>query len=209
MSYRNETVQKFVSDLASRTPTPGGGSASALGASIGAALASMAAVFTSGEKYKAVEAQAAELDRSFAALRQKFLDLMDADIEAYGAYSAARALPKNTPEEKAKRSAAMASANQQSTDVPERIVAAAVEGLALVEKLSGVTNPNLAGDVAVAAYFLEAAARGAAIQVLSNCAAADTEGKNAARREAAAANIAQCQAARERVDAAVKRLLKL
>jgi formiminotetrahydrofolate cyclodeaminase len=205
---RNLTLDQFLSQLAARQPTPGGGSASALGASIGAALASMSAVYSTGEKFLQ-SAQAQALDEKFATLRIRFLDLVDQDVAAYGAYAAARSLPKGTPEEKKSRSDAMKAANEQSTIIPERIVETTLDAFKLLEELSGVANPNLAGDVAVAAYFLEAAARGAGIQVMSNCASPDTDGKNAARREAMAQKIAAAASARERIDQAVRKLLKL
>jgi formiminotetrahydrofolate cyclodeaminase len=209
MPYIHESLKRFVDDLSSRTPTPGGGSASALGGALGLGLASMAALYTTqNEKFKSVEAQAKALDDALGALRSKLLATVEADIAAYGAYAEARKLPKNTPEEKSVRSARIATANEEATRIPEQLLCDAREGLARVEELSAIVNPSLAGDVAAAAYFLEACARGAGIQVISNCAADDKEGVNAPRRQRAEAKIAECQAARERVDAAVRKLLK-
>lgn len=202
-------VAKFIDDLASRTPTPGGGSASALGGALGVALGNMAAAYTSGEKFAGVAVQVADLSEQLSALRQRFTVLIQKDIDAYAGYAAARAMAKGTPDEKSARSAAIDAALEAATFVPEQIVDAAQQGLKIVEELGAVANPNLAGDVAVAAYFLEAAARGAGIQVLSNSAAPDTSGKNAARRAAVSEKIAACQAARERIDGMVLKLLKL
>ena len=58
--------------------------------------------------------------------------------------------------------------------------------------VSIVQNPtlNLAGDVASAAYFLEACARGAAIQIFSNCAAADSTGASSSRAASAGTRVA-------------------
>jgi formiminotetrahydrofolate cyclodeaminase len=208
MPYIDETLKRFIDDLASRTPTPGGGSASALGGAIGLGLASMAALYTTdNEKFKGVEPKARALDDALSALRRRLLETIEADIQAYGAYSEARKLPKSTPEEKAQRSARIAAANEAATRIPEQLLADAREGLALVEELSTIVNPSLAGDVAAAAYFLEACARGAGIQVISNCSSDDKEGANAARRQRAESKISECQAARERIDAAVRKLL--
>lgn len=208
MRYFEEPLSKFLSDLASKTPTPGGGSSSALGGAIGTALGSMAAVYTSGnEKFKDVERQALQINEALELLRHNFVILVSKDIEAYGAYVAARALPKNTEDEKAVRKAALAEANENATDIPEKIMLTCIESLGLMEQLSGIVNPNLAGDVAAGAYFLEAAARGAGIQVLSNCA---TPGDaHSLRRRGASEKIAQCQAARQHIDAAVFKLLKI
>jgi formiminotetrahydrofolate cyclodeaminase len=209
MTYPEQPLNRFLDDLASRTPTPGGGSTSALVGALGLGLASMAALYTTeNEKFKAVEEQAKKLDASFSELRRQFVAGIESDIQAYCAYSEARKLPRATPEEKAARSAKIASSNEAATRIPEKIIADARAGLRLVEELAAVVNPSLGGDVAAAAYFLEAAARGAGIQVISNCAADDKEGVNAARRNRAESDIAECQAARERIDAAVKRILK-
>ena len=52
------TVHAFLDELASASPTPGGGSASALAAAMGAAMVSMACNLTVGrEKFKEVEAE--------------------------------------------------------------------------------------------------------------------------------------------------------
>ena len=209
MPYPEQPLSKFLEDLASRTPTPGGGSTSALVGALGLGLASMAALYTTeNEKFKAVEEQARKLDASFSELRRLFVSGIEADIQAYCAYSDARKLPRATPDEKATRSKKIAESNEAATQIPEKIIADARAGLRLVEELAGVVNPGLAGDVAAAAYFLEAAARGAGIQVISNCATDDKEGLNATRRTRAEAEIAACQAARERIDVAVKRLIR-
>jgi methenyltetrahydrofolate cyclohydrolase len=207
---REQKLAELLQSFAARTPTPGGGSASAIGGALGSALAAMAAAFTTqNEKYAAVEARVTALMAELDALRAQMLDLADADVAAYGAYAAARKLPKGTPEEKAARAAALSVAGRDSIAVPERIVAAAREGLRVTEELGAIANPNLAGDVAVAAYFLEAAARGAGIQVLGNCAGDDGDGSNAGRRRAVREMLGACEAARVRIDALVMKTLKI
>jgi formiminotetrahydrofolate cyclodeaminase len=204
-----QTIRQFLTDLAARTPTPGGGSTSALAGALGAAAGCMAAAFTNGDKHKAAEPKARELQGRLTALSVCLTDLMDEDVAAYGAYAAARALPKGTPAEKDVRRKALALARQEATVTPERIVATARDGLRLVEDLSAIVNPGLAGDVAVAAYLLEAAARGGAIQVLSNCAADDTDGANARRRAAVTELVEECESARKRIESAVLKMMHL
>lgn len=210
MSYFDQPLRNFLDDLASRTPTPGGGSASALAGALGAALGNMAAAFTLGsEKFKAVQTDVARLHERLTDLRARFAELLQRDIAAYAAYGAARALPKSSAAEKEARSNTLGAARETATAVPEGIVAAACEGLQLLEELSALANPNLASDLAVAAYCLEAAARGAGIQVLCNCALADNKEGNAGRRAAIQERIQQCQASRERIHHTVVKLLKL
>ena len=130
------------------------------------------------------------------------MTLMAADISAYENYRAAVAMPKETPVEKAARKQTMAVTLQHSSHVPELILNAAEESLETVLALSSASNPNLAGDVASAAYFLEACARAASIQVLSNCAGSDLS-----RCKAASDGVARCQALREKVHAAAVALI--
>lgn len=208
MSYSHMRLLDFLNDLAAKRPTPGGGSASALGGALGAALGCMAANYTVGnEKYKSFEAAASAARAELEALRAKFIALVDEDVAAYESYRAAVALPKNTADAKSVRSTALAAALEQSTAVPERILTAADAALEQVLALSAAVNPNLAGDVASAAYFLEACARGAAIQIQSNCAAADPAGANARRRAAADEIVLRCQQLRKKIHAAVMHML--
>ncbi len=168
----------------------------------------MAANYTVGnEKYAGFDVAAREALGALEALRGDFLLLMEQDIAAYDSYRAALALPKNSTDEKSARSKALAAAREQSTAVPERILGAARKGLETVLALSAASNPNLAGDVASSAYFLEACARAAAIQVVSNCSAADPDSANVRRRSQAADTVAHCQALREKIHAAVLLLI--
>src|SRR5437868_5036482 len=118
MAYPEEPLRKFLDDLATRTPTPGGGSTSALVGALGLGLASMAALYTTdNEKFKAVEPEIRRLDSSFAALRNEFVGGIELDIQAYHAYAQARKLPRNTPEEKMARSTKIAESNEAATKI--------------------------------------------------------------------------------------------
>ena len=50
MSAKTETIGKFLDDLASEAPTPGGGGAAALSGALGAALVSMVCNLTIGRR---------------------------------------------------------------------------------------------------------------------------------------------------------------
>jgi formiminotetrahydrofolate cyclodeaminase len=167
--FRSQTVTEFLEALAARTPTPGGGAASALAGAIGVAQASMCAAFTSqNERYKDVEAEAARIGARLGEAQARFLDLMDEDARAYQGLLSARKLPKSTAAEKQARATRLAAAEEEATRAPEQILATAHEALALTRALAEFCNPNLIADLAVAAWLLEAAARGAALQVGGN-----------------------------------------
>src|SRR5512135_1118477 len=106
--YIDQPLRHFMDKLASKSPTPGGGSVAALTGSLAAGLVSMVCSLTLGkEKYKDVEP---DIERIFArseALRNRLTNLIQSDVEAYGKYAAAAKLPRGTEEEKQARTKAV------------------------------------------------------------------------------------------------------
>ena len=91
------SVRGFVELLGSRTPAPGGGSASALIAAMGAALGAMVGWMTYGKRK--FEAQDATMRRLIPPLHEgmkALLPLIDRDTRAFDAYLAAVGMPKET-----------------------------------------------------------------------------------------------------------------
>jgi formiminotetrahydrofolate cyclodeaminase/predicted GIY-YIG superfamily endonuclease len=163
------TVRTFLDELASASPTPGGGSASALAAAMGAAMVSMACNLTIGrEKFKDVEAELQEVLAQAEALRVELTAAVDADTAAYSAVSAAYKLPKGTDEEKTARTAAIQAALRGATDVPLKVARAAATLLPLTEVAQRKANPNVASDARVAEMLARAGRDGAIANVEIN-----------------------------------------
>ncbi len=163
------TVRGFVDRLASGDPIPGGGSASAVAAALGAALVAMVAALSEGrEKY----AEHAELvtDARLRAerLATTFLALADEDATAYGAFSAALKLPRETDADRSARTATLGRTALRAAEVPFRCVELCRDLVSIAEPLAGRSNRNASSDLAVATLLAEAAAQGAMANVLVN-----------------------------------------
>ena len=169
VAFRDLTIQEFGERLASPEPVPGGGSASAIAASLGAGLVAMVAQLSRGRpRYAAYEAT---LERALAAgerLRDRLLALADQDAAAYATYAAALKLPRETEAEQAERAAALRSAARRAAEVPMACVEACAELAGVAESMAGRSNRNASSDVLVAALLVAAGARGAAANVLTN-----------------------------------------
>jgi formiminotetrahydrofolate cyclodeaminase len=169
MPFADLTLREFVASLASSAPVPGGGAASAVTASLGAALVSMVAELSVGNAASAVHREtqvaAGAAARDLAA---RFLDLADADAGAFAGFGEATKLPRSTDEEKAARASAIRAAARMAAEAPLAVMEAALELARAAETLAGRSNPNLASDIVVAAHLAEAASAGAAANVRVN-----------------------------------------
>jgi glutamate formiminotransferase/formiminotetrahydrofolate cyclodeaminase len=162
-------LDTFLADLASASPAPGGGAASALAGSLGAALGSMVCNLTIGRpRYADVEPQMRVALTELEGLRLRLRELMDADEAAYGALMAQYKLPKDSPEAQQARAAAIESALHHATEVPLQTARAALRVLHALGPVARSANRNAISDAGAAALLAEAAARASLLNVRIN-----------------------------------------
>ena len=166
MALTKLTVQDFIEQLASASPTPGGGSASALAGAMAAAMVEMAANLTVGrEKFRDVEEEMRVVLARAGELRELMLNAVDEDTDAFDEVSAAYKMPKDSDTEKAARTEAIQAALKGATEVPLRVAKAAMETYQLGQVAIQKANPNVASDARVAMLLAEAARDGARANV--------------------------------------------
>lgn len=170
------SINEFLEDLGSSSPTPGGGSASALCASIASRLTQMVASLTVGRpRFEKVQEEMTQAVEKGKILSGKFLDLAMKDSEAYDLFMKALSLPKDDEQEKARRKDSMQEALKQSTLVPLQTLELAKELVANSLIVAEKGNPNAITDAGVSALLADAAARGAAMNVKINLASIEDE----------------------------------
>ncbi len=159
----------FLDKLASSSPEPGGGAASALAAAVGAALVSMVANLTLGkEKYADVQGDIERLVAGSEGVRARLQDLVQRDTEAYGVLAKAYKMPRESDEEKAERAEAVQAALKDACQVPYDIAEQCLRVAELSETAADIGNVNAVSDAGCAVLLADAAARCAALNVKIN-----------------------------------------
>lgn len=146
--FKNFTLQGYCDILSSKEPVPGGGSAAALSACLGASLICMVTHYSLGRKNNSslTEKQLRKILYSAEKLKKRFLALVDLDAQAYLKVVKAR---KGSAQAKRR-------AQKASQAVPKEVCRLCYQAIGLTPFLVAKGNPYLVGDIEAAVEFLRA-----------------------------------------------------
>ena len=200
---KDKSLQTFFDELASKAPTPGGGSAAAVMGAQSAALISMVCNLTLGKpKYAEVEADMQALLAKSEALREKLTAMIKADVDAFERLMATYGLPKDTDEQKAARSVAIQAVLKDATEVPLACARACAEVIALSRIAGEKGNLGVISDAGVAAMAALAGLKSAALNVYINAGSLKD-------RSFAEAKLAELDAVLQGADVAVEEIYQI
>jgi methenyltetrahydrofolate cyclohydrolase len=168
---KNQSIQQFLDELASKAPTPGGGSVAAIMGAQSAALTSMVCNLTIGKpKYAEVENDMRHLLHQSETLRHQLTEMIKADVDVFNALMATYALPKTTDAELAIRSQAIQSALQAATIVPLECARACAESIKISRIAAEKGSLAAISDAGVAVMAAYSGVKSAALNVYINTA---------------------------------------
>ena len=163
------TIESFAEITASDAPAPGGGSVSAMAASIGAALAEMVANLTIGKaKYAEVEEEMKALSAEAAVLRKELILAIQKDTESFNLYMDALSMPKDTDEQKAARKEAIQNGLKEAAKVPLSVAETAIKIFPIAEAVVARGNSNAVTDGLVGTMMTRTGILGALLNVKIN-----------------------------------------
>ena len=162
-------INNFLSELASNSPAPGGGSVAALSGALGAALTSMVCNLTVGkEKYVDVQEDIKKVLKQSEKLRKRLEELIDEDTNAFNDVMKAFKMPKETEEQKKKRSAAIQQGYKTAAQVPLKTAHTCAEILDAAKVAAEKGNVSSITDATVSALMAKAGVEGAILNVKIN-----------------------------------------
>ena len=165
----DQSLNKFLDELASSSPAPGGGSVAALAGALGSALTSMVCNLTVGKKkYAEVEREMRAVLVASESLRGIFRGLIEKDTDAFNKVMEAFSLPKDSEDQKALRSTAIQQAMKEATLIPLEVMKHVIDAVALAKTVASKGNANSVSDAGVSALMLRAGLEGAAMNVEIN-----------------------------------------
>jgi glutamate formiminotransferase/formiminotetrahydrofolate cyclodeaminase len=162
-------LEEFLFELGQPTPTPGGGSCSALAGAIGSSLLLMVTNLTLAKpESQEITKEFSSIKETLTKTQKRFYEMIALDAEVFNAVMKAYKLPKATDEEKAKRTETIQKALKDACAIPEKVFDLALDTINLCPPIAQKGNKNAISDVGVAISYLKTALDGARLNILIN-----------------------------------------
>ena len=160
-SFLNWTVANLIDEVARSTPTPGGGSVSALSGALSSSLALMALNLSYNSK---MENPGVNLCK----IKNKLILLIDEDSKAFDKVMKAFSMSKKTDKDKKARNKEIQKAYKDAVSTPMSILEESSNILLCIKKIYKNINSNCMSDLGVAIELASSSINGAVMDVRIN-----------------------------------------
>ncbi len=165
------SVREFITEVASRSSAPGGGSVSAAIAALGSGLGSMVAKLTLGvRKFEDVDPIMRKIIPPMHNASKALITMIDADTNAFNDFVKALSLPKTTKEEQEYRNNKMQKGLKKAIEIPLSTMETADNAWDAMKETAEHGNIASKSDIEVGARALEMGIWGAYKNVIINMA---------------------------------------
>lgn len=173
-------LAEFIEEIDQKSPTPGGGSVSALVASMGIALSRMAGHLTIDKKKflaldSSIQFEFKDILAELKIIKEELIKLVDEDTEAFNLVMQAYKLPKDTEVEMSLRNQKIEEGTLEAIRVPLKVATLSLSALHQFDAIVNYSNVNTISDVGVAILMLSAGGEGACMNVMINLSALHDE----------------------------------
>ena len=180
MKLINLNLVEFNDEVDSKSPTPGGGSVSALASSIGVSLSRMVGHLTVGKKkFKALDIEVQNkfnaIEEEFLYMKKELISLIDKDTDAFNLIMKGFKLPKETDEEIKYRKQKILEGTIEAIKVPYIVARLSLGALRNMEYILKYGNKNTISDVGVSTLMLYTGLEGAILNVKINIPGLDNQ----------------------------------
>ena len=163
------STDDLIHSVSQNSPSPGGGSVSAVAGALGAALLSMVSLLTYDKKeYLSKRTKMSHLGEMAHKYQKRLKELIDEDTRAFDSVINASRLPGKSKSEIKFKKQELFKAYKIATDTPLEIAVISLEIMKLSIDLIKYGNPNSVTDAHVAAEVGLAGVRGGCVNVMIN-----------------------------------------
>lgn len=176
----NKSVLDYINDVDSSLPAPGGGSVTAVVASLACALAGMVAHLTvNKKKFKELETEKQiafnNAVENIKQIKSQLIEIVDKDADMFQLIMDAYKLPKDTDEQKEIRKNAISEAAKKALEPPLQTLKSCYKLLEHFEIIHKYGNEGVISDIVCAYTILYAAAKCSIVNININLSSINDE----------------------------------